>query len=75
MRVPVIVVAPVAINILIVFKTFPQVLQVFSCVGKCWIKGHQIAPSSIGLIPCICFVLHLKVVGFIFMLVNSCVLL
>ena len=32
---------PVSINIFIVFKVVPRVIQVCSCVGKCWIKGHQ----------------------------------
>ena len=34
-RVPVFDISPVAINTLIGFKKFHQVVQVFSCVGEC----------------------------------------
>ena len=69
-RGPVFVISPVVINKFIGFKEFPQFLQVLSCLRKCWPKGNQGAPSIIGLITCKCFVLHIKVVCFIFVLVN-----
>ena len=56
------VITNVAINKLIGFKAVPQFIKVWSSVGKCWLKIHQEAPRPIGLIPCICFVLHLKVI-------------
>ena len=40
-RVPVFVISPVAVNALICFKGFPQVIQVWSCIGKFWPKGHK----------------------------------
>ena len=46
-RVPVFVVAPVAINTFIGFKAVPQVLQVFSFVGKYWAEGHKVPLGSL----------------------------
>ena len=40
-RVLVYVISPVAINKLIGFNKFPQVIQVWSCVDKCRPKGHK----------------------------------
>ena len=40
-RVPVFVIAPVDINTMIGFKKVTSVIKFWSCVGKCWIKGHQ----------------------------------
>ena len=39
--IPVFVIATVAINAFIGFKVVSQVIQVCSCVGKCWLKGNQ----------------------------------
>ena len=62
-RVPVFVISPVGINILIIFKAFPQVLQVCGCVGKVFTKEHQ-GPLRQSIVI---FLLHIKVVCFIFM--------
>ena len=40
-RVSVFFIEPVAMNTLIGFKSVPQVLQVWICVGKCCPKGHK----------------------------------
>ena len=64
-RVLVFVVAPVAINTLIGIKVFPQVIQIFTCVGKCRPKGHKGPLSSLLVI----FVLYIKFLSFIFMCV------
>ena len=45
-RVPVFVIAYVAINTFIGLKAVPQVIQVCSCVYKCCLKGHQGAPRG-----------------------------
>ena len=74
-KVPVFVIAPGAINKFIGFKTVLQVIQVWSCVGKFWIKGNQGAPSTIGLIRCVYLLLRLKVVCFIFVLLKNCLFL
>ena len=37
-RVPVFVIALIVVNTLIGFKEVIQVIQVFSCIGKCWLK-------------------------------------
>ena len=74
-RVMAFVISPVDINTLIEFNAVPQVLQVCSCLGKCWIKGHKGLQRPIGLIPCNFFALYLEVVCFIFVFVNSCLFL
>ena len=67
-RVPVFVISFFAINTLVGFKAFSQVLQVCSCVGKCRLKGHR---GPIGLITCKKFVLNIVVVCFLFIIVKN----
>ena len=64
-------IAPVNINTFIEYDTVPQVIQVWSCVGKCWIKGYQGEPSPIRFIPFIWFFLHIYVVCFILTLTKT----
>ena len=45
-RVAIFFVSHVTINTLIGFKAVPQALQICSCVGKCWPKGHQVSFGS-----------------------------
>ena len=83
--VPVFVIEPVSINTFIRFKKMPQVIQVWSCVGKCWLKGltnivlylrsFQGSQSYIGLTACNFCVLQIYVVCYILMFVKNCLFL